>query len=147
MTYATKQDLIDRADAGEQTLVELTDRADPPTGLIEDTVVTKALGDADAVINSYLQSRYVLPLASVPTVLTRCATDIALYDLYGTRAPDGLTARYNAAMKWLMALSKGDVGLGLDAALQPTTASGGGAQVASVDRVITSDSMAGYEPA
>jgi phage gp36-like protein len=144
MSYATQQDLIDRADNGEATLIELTDRAVPPTGLVDANVVAKAIADADALIDSYLQSRYVLPLASVPKSLTRASVDIALYDLYGSRAPKGVEDRYRDALRWLVDLSRGAVSLGLDENAQATTAQGGVTQTTGSARQIDDLAMAGY---
>jgi phage gp36-like protein len=144
VTYATQQDLIDRADAGAQTLVELTDRADPPTGVIDAAVVAKALTDADAVIDPHLQARYTLPLASTPKLLVRIAVDISLFDLYGSRAPESITKRYNDALKMLAQISRGDLPLGLDGTNAETPAVSGGASFASAGRTIDDTALAGY---
>jgi phage gp36-like protein len=145
MSYATQQDLIDRADAGAQTLIELTDRADPPAGVIDANVVAKALADADAVIDPHLQARYALPLASTPKLLVRIAVDIALFDLYGSRAPESIGKRYNDALKMLAAISKGELQLGLDGTNAETPAASGGASVASAARTFNADAFAGYD--
>jgi phage gp36-like protein len=144
MTYATQQDLIDRADAGEQTLIELTDRATPPTDAIDPVPVAKALADADAVCNMYLQAKYTLPLLSVPVVLRSIAADIALYSLYGNREASKVEERYKMAIKQLEQISKGQLSLGLDPANVPSVTTGGGAAYRAADRVFTPDTLAGY---
>lgn len=144
MTYAALQDLIDRADAGEQTLIELTDRAVPPTDAIDPVPVAKALADTDAVIDMYLQSRYALPLPSVPVVLRGIATDIALHKLYGSRVTDAIKDAYKMAIKQLEMIGSGKISLGLNLLNQPTATSGGGASFAAADRVFTADSLADY---
>jgi len=110
MTYATQQNMIDRF--GQQELIELTDRGN--TGAIDATVLGQALADTDAEINAYLVSRYTLPLANIPPVLTRFAADIARYMLYDTRATEQVKDRYDAAVKFLQAVAKGAVSLGMD---------------------------------
>jgi hypothetical protein len=89
MAYATQQNLIDRF--GERELIELTDRADPPTGAIDAAVVTKALADADGAINGYLAVKYQLPISPVPVMFERFGCDIARYYLRGPRHRPGAT--------------------------------------------------------
>lgn len=139
MTYATQQDMIDRF--GEQELIELTDRAN--LGAIDATVLAKALDDADAEINAYLASRYTLPLASVPPVLTRFAADVARYQLYDTRATEQVKARYDAAIKFFRSVSTGAVSLGLDPASQPVVGAGS-VQAVAPARVFSGTSLADY---
>ncbi len=50
MAYATKQDMIDRF--GEDEVIGITDRANPPTGIVNDEVLAKALENATAEVNS-----------------------------------------------------------------------------------------------
>lgn len=139
MTYATQQNMIDRY--GEQELIELTDRASATA--IDATVLGQALADADAEINAYLVSRYSLPLASVPPVLTRFAADIARYMLYDTRAPEQVKDRYDAAIKFFKLIAEGKASLGLDPVSLPV-ADVGGVQVSAPDRVFSSDALSGY---
>jgi len=110
MTYCTKQNMIDRFT--EDELIRLTDR--PLLLSINDAVLNPAIADAEAEIDSYL-SRYPLPLATVPTVLIRLSCDIARYYLYDDQATEQVTRRYDAAVKFLLAVSKGQINLGTDA--------------------------------
>jgi phage gp36-like protein len=112
MAYCTKQNLIDRF--REDELIQLTDEAG--AGVINDTVLNQAIGDADGEINSYLAGRYTLPLASVPEVLVLKACDIARYYLYDEAVPDVVQKRYDNAIAWLKLVAKGDISLGLDGA-------------------------------
>lgn len=103
--YATKQDMIDRF--GEEQMVEVTDRASPPSGEIDDSVLDAALNDASATIDSYIARRYKLPLASVPAVLKgRCMT-IAWYNLQRGHHTEELRADYTDAIEFLRQLSTG----------------------------------------
>ena len=111
MTYAIRQNMIDRF--GEDELIQLTDREG--LGEINTTVIDRALGDADAVINGYLAARYTLPLANpVPTVLERLACDIAHYFLRDDRMTEQVESRYKDAIGLLKDVSKGAAMLGID---------------------------------
>lgn len=139
MPYATPQDMIDRFE--EREMIQLTDRHD--TGSIDSTVLAKALADADAEIDGHLMGRYTLPLASVPIVLTRYACDIARYFLYDNHATEQVSKRYDDARRFLVAIGKGDISLGLDSAQQKTPV-GGGPKATDTSRVFTPDKLADY---
>jgi phage gp36-like protein len=111
VSYASQQDLVDRF--GEQELIQLTDRGDPPAGAVDATAVAHALADADAEIDSYL-GRYTLPLTVVPAALERIACDIARYRLYEDRATEQVRARYDDALRFLRAVGEGKLTLGPD---------------------------------
>ena len=79
MTYATQADLVTRF--GEEDLIRLTDRADPPLDAIDSAVVAAALADAEAVIDGYVATRYTLPLATTPLLLRQIECDLAWFIL------------------------------------------------------------------
>lgn len=113
MTYCTQADLV--REFGAEELVQLTDRADPPTGQIDAQRVSDAIDDATAEINTYLAGRYTLPLASTPTVLRRVAVDLARYYLYVDIREDHPAAlRYARQVKLLRGIADGVLSLGLD---------------------------------
>jgi len=118
MAYCTQQDMIDRI--GEEDLIQLTDRNQ--TGVIDALVLGKAIDDATDTINAYLSSRYTLPLAVVPAVLTRLCCDMARYYLYGHEAPESVNDRNNAALDLLKSIAKGQI----DLAVGETSGEGGG---------------------
>jgi len=111
MSYATKQDLIDRF--GNTELAQLTDRTNGTT--IDDTVLGKALADADAQIDAYISVTHTLPLSPVPATLVRIAGDIARYYLYEDRATEQVKERFNEAIAFLKNVAAGKAGLGVDA--------------------------------
>ncbi|TIX53018.1 MAG: DUF1320 domain-containing protein, partial [Mesorhizobium sp.] len=84
MTYAVRQDLVDRFGATE--LMQLTDRTNVPPSMIDDVVVGRALADADGVIDGYIGKQFKLPLSVVPPVLVKVASDLARYYLHGEAA-------------------------------------------------------------
>lgn len=115
MTYCTQADLV--REFGTEELVQLTDRADPPTGQIDAERVAEAIETATAEINVYLEGRYPLPLASTPTVLRRVAVDLVRYFLYVDIREDHPAAlRYARQVKLLRGIADGTLSLGLDTA-------------------------------
>jgi phage gp36-like protein len=109
VTYATISDLQDRL--GEARLVQLTDRADPPLGLVDTLVAQNALNDAEAEINGYLVARYSLPLAPAPDVLRVHTLALAVYRLLGNQVTDMDLAEVKAVRQYLTQVSTGAVAL------------------------------------
>jgi phage gp36-like protein len=146
MAYATASQLMQRFDAAE--IAQRADRGVPrvvTAALLADVaagadlsaytgeetarattalaVVQRALQDADDTINSYLSSRYTLPLAPVPAVLERTAAELARYYLFDDQVTDLIKDRYTAAIKFLKDVALGTVALGAsaDTGAQPTS--------------------------
>lgn len=138
--YCTVQDLIDRY--GEDELIQLTDRADPPAGVVDAGVAEKAIADAGELIDAHLAARYTLPLATVPELLRRLACQIARYLLHDDAAPEEVRERYKDAERLLRDIGAGRVRLQADGA-EPT-ASAGIAKVAAPERVFTRDTLGDY---
>ena len=126
MPYATQAEMTERFGAVE--LAQLTDCTNGT--VIDTTVLGRALTDADAEIDSYLATRYSLPLASTPVVLTRLASDVARYRLFDDAAPTQVRQRYEDAISLLKRLASGDVQLAGSAPLAPATGTGHGNAVA-----------------
>lgn len=114
MSYATTANMLARF--GEAEVIALTDREN--LGTVDDAVLAGALAEADAEIDPYLAPRHVLPLASVPKILTGFACDIARYRLCGAGVTetDEIRNRYKDAIRFLEQAAAGKIGLGLDAA-------------------------------
>lgn len=115
MTYAIKSDLETRF--GAEEILQLADRdgsGQPDTGVIE-----AALADADTEIDGYLAVLYSLPLASVPSLITRLACDIARYRLWKDRASEQVRQGYDDAVDGLKRLASGSVKLVLPAGDAP----------------------------
>jgi phage gp36-like protein len=104
----------------ERILIQLTAPTSTPSA-VDESVVTAAIADADAVIDSYLCLRYTVPLTTVPPVVNRLSMDIAIYFLYmrGHDVPDTVENKYNDAVKLLDKMASGKVGLG-ETTLDPT---------------------------
>ena len=104
-----------------------------------------AENDAAGMIDGYLSSRYPLPLAVVPTMVTGWAADVTRYKLWSDRAPDEVRRRYEDALAQLKLLAQGTITLPPGAvAVTPTL----GEQISfggySAPRVFTGDTLAGY---
>nr|WP_086937491.1 phage protein Gp36 family protein [Thaumasiovibrio occultus] len=115
--YCTAHDLISRF--GEDELIRLTDSQ---YHAIDMPKVTQAIDDACATIDGYLGGRYSLPLASVPRILVRMASDMARYYLFDDNLDEHHQAakRYRDAIAYLKEVGKGAVQLGLDDNQAPT---------------------------
>lgn len=138
--YATKQDMIAAYD--EASLVELTDRIEPPNGVIDDVVLQAALDGASALVDSYVARRYDLPLALVPPVLKRHTKAIAFYDLHRANYPDEVRKAYEDAIEFLRGVSRGDVVLDVGGTPPPTAPAE--ARVEAQDRIFSQDSLKGW---
>ena len=138
MAYATLQDLIDRF--GDDELTGLTDRAG--AGVPDAVVIGRALDDAGQIIDTYLGSRYTVPLNPVDPIVTVWACDIARFLLYKSDVSDAVKARYATAMKSLAMAQDGSLTLqtaGVDATPVSDTV-----QLASSPRMFRTERMGGF---
>lgn len=128
MTYITRAQFEKRFGATE--LSELTEQND----------FNAAAGDAKSMIDGYLASRYTLPLASVPALVTAWAGDIARFLLWDDHAPEEVRRRYEDALAQMKQLAQGLIHLPPDAlgAKPGVSLSFGGFNA---DRVFTSDTL------
>lgn len=111
MAYSTLSDIRQRI--GERELIELTD--DDGSGLVDEDVAASAIADADEEIDSYVGSRYAVPITPVPGILRKFSADIAIYNLHSRRddsIPEIRKARYENAVKFLTAVASGKISLG-----------------------------------
>lgn len=140
MPYATRSDMI--TSFGERQLVELTDRAEPPAGLIDDQVLTDALDYADSIIDGYLRERYLLPLTASHPMLKGIAQDIAWWRLY--REPtEEVRKRYEGTIATLKQISGGMIRLPDETGGEPAGREGVVA-IESQQRLFSRDRMRGY---
>lgn len=107
MSYAAETDIAARY--GSNLLLTI---ADPDgTGAVNAALVTQALSDADELIDSHLQERYTLPLATTPSLLVALAVDIAVYRI-AVLPTEEMRNRYTDALKLLKNIATGVVQLG-----------------------------------
>lgn len=100
MTYATRTDLEERYGATELTQRETV----LPAG-----AVARALSDADVEIDSYLATRYGVPMSPIPSNVTRVAAAIARYRILGDAVTDLARKEYEDARAWLKDVAAGRV--------------------------------------
>jgi phage gp36-like protein len=142
MPYATLDQLTARY--GEGMLVMLTDRGIVPRGVVDEVVVTRALADADALIDGYLAGRYVLPLASVPPLVAQLAAQIAIWNLHVTTPEQKISEEKDAAISQLRDIAKGVILLPSSAGDQPSGTGSGGVIVTDRSRPMSADQMTGF---
>lgn len=109
-SYATQTDM--ETHYGVEQVLLAADR--DGDGVADTGVITAALTKATEEIDSYLAVRYDLPLATVPGVLMRVCSDLAMFHM----SPDSSTLteekreRYKDGIAWLKDLSRGLAVLG-----------------------------------
>lgn len=142
MPYASLSGLTARY--GERMLVDLTDRAYPPTSEIDMDVVHAALEDTDALIDGHLAGRYALPLATTPRLLATAAETIAIYKLHAQVVPEKIEKDYRDQLKLLQALASGDVRLPGADGVEPASSGASGVLATDRPREMTPDTLRGY---
>ena len=102
---------------GEKMLIDLTDRADPRTGEIVDSVLDAAIVTSSDFVLSFLRERYdVIDIeADVPAPVDDFVMDLVPWFL-SKRPTEAIKMKYEAALRWLNLARKGQVTLGLNAA-------------------------------
>jgi phage gp36-like protein len=141
MTYATQGQLIARF--GEDMLIELTDRAEPPAEEIDAAVVADALADADAAIDGYLKGRYTLPLSETPPLVRNLALAIAIYLMHRNSVSEKVRNDYNDALRMLRDIAAGTVRLDV-AGVEPTSSGASGVRTNDRARPFTPDNLKGF---
>ena len=109
--YCTQSDLEKRLDP--QLVRALSD--DDGDGLADEAVVNAAIADADALVDTYMQARYVVPFDPVPDALRSISAALAIYFLLTRRreiVPAEHQKRYESAVQLLDRLARGEVALG-----------------------------------
>lgn len=134
--YSTQTDIENRL-----TLDELKLLAGDP---VETAKITKAITDADALINSYMGKLYQVPVSPVPAVVANVSAEEAIYNLYGLRrrVPEYWENRHKDNLSWLAKVAKGQVSLGIEPV--PASGAGGKPEFSSEDKIFDRESMKDY---
>ena len=152
MAYAQPSDMIARYP--NRDLVQLTNE-DPTQTTVDQDALTRALADASAEIDGYLESRFALPLGDPPAVLARLTCDIAMYRLQALRPLHDLAEarkRYEDAVALLMRVADGTLTLGLspddheppEAVDAVVTEAGGDSTGTPPERIFSRGSLKGF---
>ncbi len=141
MPYCIKDDILEQLD--EDTLIQLTDDSD--AGVVDDTVIDRAIEDADAEINGYCGARYSIPFLPVPDRIRSLSVDIAVYNICSRRqgAPDHRKERYSNAIKFLEKVADGNVSLGEDDP-DATPSDSNKPVISSSTRIFTREKLEGF---
>jgi phage gp36-like protein len=138
-TYLTFGEFVARV--GVDEAVRLTDEAG--TGAIDGPRLLAALTDAQAIVDSWLGTRYAVPLAApVPAPIPTLTFDLALARLYRGEPPAGVEAKHQDAIRLLKELSTGRAAIPVPPA--PTAASPAPVLVEPTDRLFTRKRMQGF---
>lgn len=140
MTYASLEDLIDRAGAVELRQIADRDR----DGSVDMDVVTSALEDADSMINRYVAVKYDVPLPSVPSSVRGWAVSIARYLLHRNGAPDHVARDYKDARADLKDVASGLSALPVAAGEAAPSVTGGAVMAAHPPRIFTPGKLRGW---
>ena len=141
MSYTTLLALTERF--GERLLQQLTDRASPPLGEIDASVIEQAIGDAEAIIDGYLAARYQLPLASVPRLVSDIALTVTIYKLHTSEPDKKIAVDFEQAMKTLREIANGTVRLDI-AGVEPEAKSTSGVRTNDRERPFTEKNLQGF---
>lgn len=117
--YATVTDMETAFSEAELIFLSNLDGGYTPggaAGTVDEEKIDRALVQASARINPYLQARYSLPLASVPEVLNQCCCDLARSILEKNQERAETIDRRKEWLTFLRDLAAGRVSLGLDSA-------------------------------
>ena len=110
-------------------------------------IIEQAISDAGAEIDGYLAARYPVPLSKPPTIISKYAKDLAVYNLVsrigvggGDDRENNYLKRYQYAIKFLEMVAKGTVDLGIS---PPAKQAATGFQMTGPQRVFSRDSLKG----
>lgn len=103
MPYATSDDMVARF--GEAELIANSDRSG--AGVVDPDVVAGAIAAASSIIDSYIGTRYALPLATTPAVLKTICEDLARHALYTVEPMKIVIDNRDAALSRLKDISRG----------------------------------------
>ncbi len=107
---------VERAAGGREKLIQLSDLVG--AGQIDQTVIDKAIEEADSWINSFFQHRFAVPIdpAELPEMIRRLSAREAVYLMKEDR--QGLTdfdkERHDERRDWLDGVRRGEISPGLD---------------------------------
>lgn len=149
--YITVDDVRSKIrDESKDYLVDqsIEDPAERETRFVQ--MIEEAIEDACSEIDGYLNSRYSVPLASVPSVITKLAKDIAVYNLYSQIGIDEdgresiLITRYKDATAYFKGVAQGKFDIGLEKQSTGTaSAKAGEYRVSASPRLFSRSSMKG----
>jgi phage gp36-like protein len=144
MSYVTNAEI--EARVGTAAYVALTD--DSGTGTADTAKVNEARSGAEGEANSYLATRYQVPVnvaaeSEVAAVLKSFVLDLAAYRLHNRRppVPEDIVRRRGEAVQWFSRVATGVVHLPAALPLAANPALVTGRQMAGSERVMTRETL------
>jgi len=133
MPYCSLEDV--RKIIPESDLIQLTD--DGGVGVVDESVLTEAIDQADREIDAYLGTRYPVPLDPVPELIRNLSAQMAVFHLYGRRnlMSEVWENRYKNAVRLLDLIRRGEVTIG--ASFGETSTPSSGVRYAGNKKVLT----------
>lgn len=112
MSYVTVEAM--QLKFGERELIQLTDTEAPYQDAIDMDKLNAAMQEANSEIDAYIGSRYALPLQVMPPFLVNIGCNLArFYAVTGDLSEnDPIKTRYDASIKTLTKICKGELTLG-----------------------------------
>lgn len=143
MAYATLTELLQRLD--EQSVILLTD--DALAGAVDTDAVDRAFADADTEIDSYIATRYAVPMSPVPALVQRLSLDLAIEGLYTRRphvtTPEAVTRAAKNARLLLANIAANKASIPGATELDTTGTTAAGATFAAEERLFTRTTLRG----
>lgn len=125
MGYITQADLETAFGATE--VIDLADRAGD--GFADTAVITAAIDRAGGLVDSYLQSRFAVPLPETPQLVGEIMLALVRYQLSEDHATDRVKEDYERALRWLGEARDGKMDIGVAPIGGPAQSTTGGAQI------------------
>lgn len=107
-------------------------------------LINRALADAGSEIDSYVSTRYSVPLTPVPSFINRTACDLARYYLYDDQVTETIQKRRDGAIGVLRDISTGKSSLGDPATAPAASPQSGAVHLESDDSVWRRDRSEGF---
>ncbi|MEM7507632.1 MAG: DUF1320 domain-containing protein [Pseudomonadota bacterium] len=137
MSYLTLKEIEEAFGEGE--LRDLADR--DADGFADPDFVHQAISRAGGLIDSYLRSRYPVPLSERPDMVREIALAIVRYQLSENHATDRVKEDYERALTWLKEIRDGKMDLGLTQTGQESPANTGGPAISGGRPVFNRDAL------
>ncbi len=100
----------------EAQIASLTDDTNGET--VDEDIVNQAISSADELIDSYLRSRYGVPLTTVPLIIKELSVELAIYNLYKRRfrtdIPEPIQENFKIQISILKQIQNGTMNLGIE---------------------------------
>lgn len=129
---------------GHDRIVDLTDRATPPTGEIDTALVAGVIASVEALIDGHIAGRYLLPLTGDHKALTDAALAIAYYKLHVYEPDPKVVRDHKDALAALRDIASGTLRLVGETGASLPGSSASGAQISDRVRPFSSDSLKGF---